>query len=145
MLCDFTLPSRSFFLITIPYTRNFLILMDYWFCCDNKSVCVFPPFFQIPELQIWKDLLAQRYPAAILPQIHRSGHGDPLRAEIFHRGAKKPQIFSQSVTPATLQPDQPVPSRLLTLLPLVCFLKRKGEGQQGCWGKLRDGLMERRM
>lgn len=69
----------------------------------NPSV---PP--QIPELQIWKDLLAQRYPAAILPQVHRGGHRDPLRAEIFHRGAKKPQILPPSVTPPP--PDEKAPA-----------------------------------
>ncbi len=65
----------------------------------NKPV--FPVLFvcisQIPEFQIWENLLAQWYPAAILPQVHRGGHWDSLRAEIFHRGAKKPQILAQSV------------------------------------------------
>lgn len=33
---------------------------------------------QIPEFQIWEDLLAQRYPPAFLPQIHRGGRRSPL-------------------------------------------------------------------
>lgn len=67
---------------------------------QSFSPCL--PLSQISEFQIWEDLLAQRHPPAVLTQIHRSGCWSPLRSQIFHRGAKKPEIFPPCVTSPVL-------------------------------------------
>lgn len=62
-------PKSLCYLMHLRYDKFlvFSILMMIFLLFGNR-VCLL--FCQISEFQIWEDLLAQRYPPAILPQIH---------------------------------------------------------------------------
>lgn len=74
-------PKSLCYLMHLRYNEflmfSILIMFYYnYFSLFANRVCLL--FSQISEFQIWEDLLAQRYPPAILPQIHRGGCWSPL-------------------------------------------------------------------